>query len=57
MSYYYIYKDTTSQWRWGFVASNGRVIAVSSESYVNKQDCLHSINLVKAGSNATVYER
>jgi uncharacterized protein YegP (UPF0339 family) len=47
MSYFEVYRDTTSQYRWRFVASNGRIIAVSSESYWNKADCLASIVLVK----------
>lgn len=54
--YYTIYKDAASEWRWRFTASNGRIIAVSSESYHNKQDCLHSIDLVKASASAPVYE-
>ena len=54
---YVIYKDIQFQWRWTFYASNGEAIAVSSEAYRNKSDCLHSINLVKASSGAPVYER
>ncbi|MEM1353388.1 MAG: DUF1508 domain-containing protein [Planctomycetota bacterium] len=53
---YVMYKDSQYQWRWRYVASNGRIIGVSSEAYHNKSDCLHSINLMKASSNATVYE-
>lgn len=56
MSHYQIYKDSQSQWRWRFVASNGKTIAVSSEAYHNKNDCLHSISLVKASQQAPVYE-
>lgn len=52
---YYIYQDVSGYWRWRFVASNGRIIAVSSESYQHRQDCLHSISLVKASANAPVY--
>lgn len=47
ISYFYIYKDTSKQWRWRFVATNGKTIAVSSESYHNLFDCEHSIALVK----------
>lgn len=53
---YVIYKDSVSQWRWRFSASNGRIIAVSSEAYINKADCLASINIVKSSANAQVYE-
>jgi uncharacterized protein len=53
---YYIYKDGTNQWRWRLVANNSRIIANSGESFFNKTDCLHSINLVKGSGTAPVYE-
>jgi len=52
---YVIYQDTSNQWRWRFIAANNRIIAVSSESYWNQQDCLASIALVKASAPAPVY--
>lgn len=55
--YYVVYKDTASQWRWHLVAANNKIIAVSSESYWNKQDCYAALNLVKASGSAPVYER
>lgn len=55
MNYYQLYKDANQQWRWRFVASNGRIIAVSSESYYNKSDCLNGIALMKASATAPVY--
>ena len=33
------YKDTQNQWRWRRVASSGRIVGESSESYHNKADC------------------
>ena len=42
-----VYKDDRGEWRWRFQASNSKIIADSSEGYVNKQDCLHGISLVK----------
>lgn len=53
---YTMYRDAQRLWRWRFQASNGKTIAVSSESYHNESDCLHSINLVKASRNAPVYK-
>lgn len=50
VSYFYIYKDTSSQWRWRFVATNGKTIAVSSESYINLADCEASAQLVRRES-------
>lgn len=42
-----VYKDTREEWRWRFQASNNKIIAVSSEGYKNKGDCVHGIELVK----------
>ena len=56
MGFYAMYRDTQNQWRWRYTASNGKIIAVSSESYWNKADCQHSISLIKASANAPVYE-
>lgn len=54
---YYIYKDNQGLWRWYLQANNNKTIAVSSESYNNKQDCLHAISLVKSSNSAPVYEK
>lgn len=42
-----VYQDAQRQWRWRFVASNGRTIADSGEAYHNRTDCLAGIALVK----------
>ena len=55
--HYVIYRDVQNLWRWTLYANNGKAIAVSSESYHNKSDCLHGINLVKGSRTAPVYER
>ncbi|CAN7275733.1 DUF1508 domain-containing protein [Neorhizobium sp. LjRoot104] len=34
-----IYQSGT-QWRWKRTASNGKVVGASTESYVNKSDCI-----------------
>jgi hypothetical protein len=47
VAYFKIYRDAAGQYRWRFTASNGRIIAVSSESYWNKADCEHAVALVK----------
>jgi uncharacterized protein len=33
------YKDMAGEWRWRAVARNGKIIADSAESYVNKANC------------------
>ena len=53
---YILYRDRSGQWRWRYVASNGRTISDSGEAYLNKQDCLHGISLMKTSSNAPVRE-
>ncbi|HZW39709.1 MAG TPA: DUF1508 domain-containing protein [Ignavibacteriaceae bacterium] len=52
--HYSIFKDENEQWRWKLIASNGRSIAASGEGYLNKQDCLNAINLVKESSEAKI---
>lgn len=53
---YVVYKDVQGYWRWRLYADNNRIIADSGEGYVNKQDCLNGISLVKQSYNAPVYE-
>lgn len=44
----------TRQWRWRLRASNGKIIAVSSESYVRREDCIRSIELVRGVHEAVI---
>jgi uncharacterized protein YegP (UPF0339 family) len=39
--------DSSGQWYWTFQADNNETIARSSESYINRSDCLHSIKIVR----------
>ena len=41
-SQYSFYQDNQRQWRWRLVASNGQIIAASSEAYHNQADCVHA---------------
>lgn len=52
---YFIYRDNKGLWRWTYEASNGRTIAVSSESYYNKSDCERGIEIMKASSASPVW--
>ena len=52
---YWQKKDRSGQWYWIYYARNREEIARSSESYVNRSDCTHSINLVKASANDPVF--
>jgi uncharacterized protein YegP (UPF0339 family) len=53
---YWQKKDAKGQWYWIYYAKNGEEIARSSESYVNRSDCRHSITLMQnSGSDAVFY--
>lgn len=54
--YYEMYQSGL-QWRWRLRASNHKIVADSAESYWNKADCEHGINLVKGSTYAPVYTR
>ncbi len=49
-----MYRDHNKQHRWRLRAANGEIIAVSSESYREKRDCDHGIELVKSSADAPV---
>lgn len=49
---YWMRKDNKGHWYWIYYASNKEEIARSSESYVKRSDCEHSIKLVKGSSGA-----
>lgn len=52
---YWQKKDTNGQWYWIYYASNAKAISRSSESYVNRADCAHSIEIMKNSSGAKVF--
>lgn len=47
-SYFQLYKDAAGEWRWRCRAKNHKIVADSSEGYVNKSDALAGIAIVKA---------
>lgn len=52
-----LYKDKAREWRWRLKAGNGRIIAVSSESYKRHYDILVAIQLVRGlTQNTPIYE-
>jgi uncharacterized protein YegP (UPF0339 family) len=54
MLIYSVYKAKKGEWRWNLKAGNGRIIADSAESYINRSDCLDAIALVKSSATAPV---
>lgn len=56
--YFDLYKDSAGQWRWRLVASNGKTVGDSGESYTSKANAENGITLLKQGAaTAPVYER
>lgn len=48
-----LYKDKRGEWRWRFRRDGkGRIIAVASEGYKNKNDCKHASDLLLDASLA-----
>lgn len=45
---YFLYKDTGGKWRWRYHATNGLIIAVSSEGYNARTDCERGIEIMKS---------
>lgn len=52
---YWMYKDIQGLWRWTYEASNGKTIAVSSESYHKRADCDRSIAIMKQSGDSPVW--
>ena len=55
--YFEVYVDDARGWRWRLKAANHEVIAVSSEGYVRRALCDHSIGLVKSTDADTPVRR
>lgn len=49
-----VYTDQAGEWRWKFVAGNNRIMADSSEGYIEKDGCLSALEEVLGGYVATV---
>lgn len=55
MAKFQIYKDARSEYRWRFLANNGKIVADSAEGYVTKQGCEDGIEIVKTqAATATI---
>ena len=48
-------KDNSGYWYWIYYAKNGEEIARSSESYVKRSACEHSIRLVQNSSDDPIF--
>lgn len=54
---YWMYKDSKSQWRWTYYGANAEEIGVSSESYTSKQNCRHSVDIMRASGESEIYSQ
>jgi uncharacterized protein YegP (UPF0339 family) len=45
-----VYEDKANEYRWRLKATNGQIVAASSEGYKAKADCEHAIELIKKGA-------
>lgn len=52
---YWEKKDASGYWYWIYYARNGEEIARSSESYVDRSDCTHSIKLLQNSKDHKIY--
>ena len=41
------YQDRKGEWRWKLLATNGQIVAVSGEGYVEKRGAEHGYQVVK----------
>jgi len=48
--FFWVFRDALGGWRWRLYAGNRRIIASSGESYKNRTDCEHAIQLIKVYS-------
>ena len=51
---YEIYQDQNSKWFWCLKASNGKRIAICSESYISQDECLYVVALVQSSQSASI---
>ncbi|MDG3004471.1 YegP family protein [Paludisphaera mucosa] len=49
-----LYRDKRGEYRWRLVASNGKIIATSSEGYKDKRDCQAMIDAIRKNGSATM---
>lgn len=49
-----VYRDKNREWRWRARALNGKILAVSSESYKRKAACMRCLDIVLGGDRCDV---
>jgi uncharacterized protein YegP (UPF0339 family) len=51
-----VYRDASGEWRWRWVAANGRRMADSGEGYENRSDCLEAARYIAGTEPPVVLE-
>ena len=46
---WWVYQDVRGEWRWRFIAPNGRILADSGEGYKRREACLRGMRTVGDG--------
>lgn len=54
MRRYEMYKDSAGDFRWRFIASNGRIVADSAEGYTTKAKCKAGIRIMQNSASAPI---
>lgn len=52
---YWQERDSTEQWHWFYFGEDGAEIARSSESYRDRVECIHAIQLMKNSSTSEIF--
>ena len=52
--YFVLLKNDKGQWYWQLRSTNHKIVAIGGETYHNRVDCLHSIDLVRKSADAVV---
>lgn len=52
---YWQKKDSRGEWYWIYYSSNAKAIARSSESYVRRDDCTRSVEIMKNSKDSPLF--
>lgn len=54
--YFQIFQGVNGQWYWHLRAANHEIIAYG-EGYINREDCVHAVNLVMDTTHKTPFHQ
>ena len=56
MSYYELYQDRIKMWRWRLVHDRN-IIASSPRSYIDRDECLEAVEVMRSAAKAPIRDR